>query len=84
MKVSKRICKDGSIALPKQIRAEIGLFPGNAVNIETTGNGSVVIKPSAVCCRFCGSPENVNVVENIAICNSCVRKITAKVDVTDD
>jgi bifunctional DNA-binding transcriptional regulator/antitoxin component of YhaV-PrlF toxin-antitoxin module len=34
MKTSKRICKNGSITLPKQIRGEAGLFPGNAVDIE--------------------------------------------------
>lgn len=31
MTTSKRICKNGSITLPKQIRAEAGMFPGNAV-----------------------------------------------------
>ena len=27
METSKKICKNGSITLPKQIRAEAGLFP---------------------------------------------------------
>ena len=40
MKTSKRICKNGSITLPKQIRGEAGLFPGNAVDIETSTDGS--------------------------------------------
>lgn len=47
MKTSKRICKNGSITLPKQIRGEAGLFPGNAVDIETSTDGTVTIKPSA-------------------------------------
>ena len=84
MKVSKRIRKSGSITIPKKVRAEAGLFPGNAVDIETTPTGAIVIKPSAPCCRFCGSPEGIVEVDNIVICTKCATKILARVDVTDD
>lgn len=84
MKVSKRICKSGSLTIPKQVRAEAGLFPGNAVDIETTPTGAIVIKPSAPCCRFCGSPDGLLTVENIVICKKCATKVLARVDVTDD
>ena len=84
MKTSKRICKNGSITLPKQIRGEVGLFPGNAVDIETNADGSVTIKPAAPCCHFCGSVENVIVADNVVICNDCAKKLFAKVAKTDD
>lgn len=84
MKVSKRILKSGSITIPKQVRAEVGLFPGNAVDIETTPTGAIVIKPSAPCCHFCGSPDGLLTVENISICTKCATKILARVDVTDE
>lgn len=84
MKTSKRICKNGSLTLPKQVRAESGLFPGNAVDIETNADGSVTIKPSAPCCRFCGSVENVIIAENVVVCSKCAQKLLAKVDKTND
>lgn len=84
MKTSKRICKNGSLTLPKLVRAESGLFPGNAVDIETQTDGSITIKPTAPCCHFCGSPEQLINVENIVICKNCATKILAKVDVTND
>lgn len=84
MKTSKRICKNGALTLPKQVRAEAGLFPGNAVEIETFTDGSVVIKPSTPCCHFCGSPEHLITADNVVICKTCATKILAKVDVTDD
>lgn len=84
MTTSKRICKNGSITLPKQIRAEAGLFPGNAVDIETGADGTVTLKPSAPYCRFCGSVENVITADNVIICYKCAEKLLAKVDVTDD
>lgn len=84
METSKKICKNGSITLPKQIRAEAGLFLGNAVNISTSADGTVTIKPSAPCCRFCGSVENVIVADNVVICRKCAEKIIEKVGATND
>lgn len=84
MITSKKICKNGSLTLPKQVRAEAGLFPGNAVDIETAADGSVTIKPVSPCCHFCGSPEQLIKVEKIMICKHCATKILAKVDVTND
>lgn len=84
MKTSKRICKNGSITLPKAIRVEAGLFPGNAVDIETAADGTVTIKPVTPCCHFCGSPEQLVTVENITICKKCAMKVFSEVDVTDE
>lgn len=84
MKTSKRICKNGSLTLPKQVRAEAGLFPGNAVDVEMQSDGSISIKPAVPCCHFCGSPEQLINVENIVICKHCATKVLAKVDVTDE
>lgn len=80
----KRINKNGSITVPKEIRANAGLFPGNGVEIESNPDGSLIIKPSAPYCRFCGSPENIVKADNILICKKCATKVLAKVDVTDD
>lgn len=84
MTTSKKICKNGSLTLPKVVRAEAGLFPGNAIDITTNDDGSITIKPTVETCHFCGSPEDVIKVANISICKNCVTKILARVDVTDD
>lgn len=80
----KRINKNGSVTIPKSIRAEAGLFPGNGVELTANSDGSVTINPIVPCCRFCGSPEKVIVVDNIKICMKCTHKILTKVDVTND
>ena len=84
IKTTNKILKNGSITLPKQIRDEAGLFPGNAVDIETSTDGTVTIKPSAPCCRFCGTVENVIIADNVIICRKCAEKLLAKVDKTND
>lgn len=84
MKTSKKICKNGAITLPKQLRAEAGLFPGNAVDIAVEADGAITIKQSAPCCRFCGSVESVIVADDVVICKSCANKILARMDKTND
>lgn len=80
----KKINKNGSITIPKEMRADAGLFPGNGVSVETAEDGTITIKPTVDYCRFCGSPENVSAVNNIKICKNCATQILAKVDVTDE
>lgn len=41
-------------------------------------------KPSAPCCRFCGTVENVIIADNVIICRKCAEKLLAKVDKTND
>lgn len=84
MKTSKKLCKNGRLTLPKIVRAEAGLFAGNAVDIENNADGSITIKPSAPCCRFCGSVEHVLSVDNIIICSACAKKILTKVGVSNE
>lgn len=80
----KKINKNGSITIPKEMRAEAGLFPGSGVSVETAEDGTITIKPTVDCCRFCGSPEDVSTVNKIKICKNCITQILAKVDVTDE
>lgn len=84
MNAFKKINKNGSITIPKNLRAEAGLFPGNGVEVEANADGSVTVKAVVPCCHFCGSPDGVIKADNIRICKKCATKVLAKVDVTDE
>lgn len=84
MSTMKKINKNGSVTIPKDVRAQAGLFSGNGVEIDARDDGSVLIKPAAPSCRFCGSLTQILTVENIVICMDCAKKILAKVDVVND
>ncbi len=71
---SKKINKNGSITLPKQVRSEVGIFAGNSVDIEMSDD-SIRIRKHINTCRFCGSTENVKSVMGIDICTDCAAKI---------
>lgn len=72
--VSKKINKNGSITLPKQLRTEAGLFKGNAVDIVMSDDGITITKHVPTC-SFCGSTERVRSVMGIEICRDCAAKI---------
>lgn len=82
MDASKKIAKNGSITLPKKLRAEAGYFGGNAVDIIQDGD-TVTIKPHVPVCRFCGAVDNVKTVLGINICTDCAHKIHEAV-ISDD
>lgn len=80
--LSKKVNKNGSITLPKQLRTEAGIISGKAVDIEHRGD-EIVIKKHAQTCHFCGNAENVKNVMGIDICRDCAAKIH-KVVACDD
>lgn len=84
MEKSKKIQKNGSISIPKDMRFETGFHSGTAVDIRSDGE-KIVITPHAAACRFCGAVEGVMFVEycRLHICRSCAEKIVKAVK-TDD
>lgn len=84
MNAMKKINKNGSVTIPKNIRTQSGLFAGNGVEIASNADGSLTIKPASPSCRFCGSLTNVVKADNIVICQNCAKKIIAKVDAVND
>lgn len=80
--LSKKVNKNGSITLPKQLRTESGIISGKAVDIEQRGE-EIVIRKHAQTCHFCGNAENVKNVMGIDICRDCAAKIH-KVVACDD
>lgn len=68
---SKRITKAGGLTLPKQIRAEIGVFAGSVVDVEIVDD-SIVIKKHTATCKLCGELEDVISFKGMEVCKKCV------------
>lgn len=80
MEKSKKIQKNGSISIPKEMRFETGFHSGTAVDIRSDGE-KIVITPHIAACRFCASVEGVMFVEDfkLHICKTCAEKIVKAV-----
>lgn len=84
MEKSKKIQKNGSISIPKDMRFETGFHSGTAVDIRSDGE-KIVITPHAAAYRFCASIEDIVFVDDckLHICKACAEKIIKAVK-TDD
>lgn len=71
----KKLTSKNGITLPKDLREEVGLDAGMAVDIESR-NGEIVIRKHAPICRFCNEIQGVRTVMGIEICPECAGKLT--------
>ena len=77
--MTKKISKSGSVNLPKELRSEVGIQLGSAVDIDTDGE-YIIIRKHVPVCRFCYSVTDVIDVLGIEICKECALKIKKKVE----
>lgn len=75
MITSKKISKAFGITIPKHIRIRLGWAAGMSVDIEADENGTLLIRPHADRCRFCGSIENVHKYKDVCACSNCGEKL---------
>ena len=68
---SKRLTSKSGITIPKDVRLQLGWQPGISVDMETTGDGGLLIRPHVDRCRFCETAENVRKYKDMCICPSC-------------
>lgn len=71
---TKRITKSGTITLPKELRAQLGIPLGSAVDIDTDGE-YIIIRKHIPICFFCRSAEHITKVMGTEICSNCAKKI---------
>lgn len=68
---SKRLTSKSGITIPKDMRLQLGWEPGMSVDLESDGNGALVIRPHVNRCRFCGTVENVRKYKDVCVCAAC-------------
>lgn len=77
---SKRLTSKCGITIPKDIRAQVGWWPGMGVDIEEGGDHSVIIRPHVPVCRFCGAVDHVIEVSGISVCRDCATVLREELD----
>lgn len=77
----KKLTRANGITIPKDLREEIGLGAGMALDIESDPiNKQLVIKKHVPVCKFCGTVEDVHeIMGNIEVCGECAVKIVKEV-----
>lgn len=75
MKTSKRLTGKSGITIPKDMRLHLKWKPGISLDMETTEDGALLIRPHAKRCRFCNGIDRVHPFHDICVCESCALKM---------
>lgn len=76
-KFYKKISKHGAVTIPRAIRAELGIYPGDGIEIDVQ-NDKIVIGRHKNGCICCGNTVNLIKQGDKYICSSCVQELAAK------
>lgn len=68
---SKRLTSKSGVTIPKDMRISLGWQPGMTVDLDTTDDGALLIRPHINRCRFCGNADNVRKYKDVCVCSSC-------------
>ncbi|MBQ8297093.1 MAG: AbrB/MazE/SpoVT family DNA-binding domain-containing protein [Ruminococcus sp.] len=75
MTTSKRLTSKSGITIPKDVRLSLGWQPGMSVDLVTTEEGALLIRPHVNHCRFCGGVENIRKYKDVCVCPDCAAKM---------
>lgn len=73
MQSAKKLTSKCGVTIPWDMRARIGWQPGMGVDLETTEDGGIVMRPHVDVCRFCGSVEDTRRYKDVCVCPACAK-----------
>lgn len=72
----KKLTSHGSVSIPVAMRRDIGLQGGDPMEVSQEG-GTILIRPYTPRCVFCGTTEDIALLEGKGICPACAEKALA-------
>lgn len=72
--VYKKVSRAGGLTIPSAVRREMGIKPGDAMEIKKNTDGELVIGRYNLRCTFCETTENVHNLSGKGICSECAAK----------
>lgn len=73
--ILRRIDELGRIVLPKELRTAFNIHSGDALEIYTEKDNTIILKKYQQNCIFCGSDENLQEYKGQLVCKSCIDDI---------
>jgi len=73
--ISRRIDELGRIVLPKELRRELGIESGTALDIFMHADDSIVLRKSKFRCVVCGNDETEREIIGERFCTGCLEGI---------
>ena len=71
----KKISRAGSVTIPAHLRRELGLEPGEVLDVSHTNKGDIVLKRSRGFCLFCKSDRELVMYDGRFVCKTCIDRM---------
>lgn len=71
MNAQKKLGKKGTLTIPQQLRHQLGLQGGAALDITTTEDGGLLLQKHLPACNICGGTQGVVKFKGFDICREC-------------
>lgn len=76
----KMLSQKGGLTIPQQLRHELGLMGGTAVQLVPMEDGSLLVRKHCPVCHECGGVVDVKVLRHIELCRSCFETLREEFD----
>lgn len=76
----KRVTSHGSISVPVALRREMGVQPGDTMEIKLNDDNTIAILPYQARCIFCAAQEDIKVYRNRGVCPECFKTLQGKME----
>lgn len=76
-KFYRKLSKHGAVTIPRDVRSELGVYPGDGVEIDIQ-DGKIVIARHRNGCICCGNTVDLIKQGDKYICLRCVQELAAK------
>lgn len=76
-KFCRKISRHGAVTIPRAVRAELGIYPGDGIEIDVQ-DGKIVIDRHRNGCICCGNTADLIRQGDKYICSRCIRDLAAK------
>ena len=65
----------GRLVIPKEIRRNMDVNPGDPMEIFVEGSDTIVLKKHLCACVFCGNGDDLSEYKGKTLCAACISEI---------
>lgn len=67
----KKVGRTGGVTIPKELRRDMNINPGDAFEVEADERGDIVLKRYSSHCIFCEGTDGIEMFRGKPVCKGC-------------
>lgn len=67
----RQLTRSGGVTIPRMLRDEMGVHPGEPLEITVNADGVLEVKKHRPSCHICGSTKYIATYKGLCLCREC-------------